>query len=501
MATNNSNSLPVIPLSPIVQSYILSSSAYSQATEKLEEAKQSEPPLSVGALRRLIENVRVEENRLESLSRKIESVEGATLFFWDADTLARQITIINSLLFNNVVLDKKTLSQEHSTGLSRFIDFHNYLSHNMAHQLIYWVELSKPDNQTVVVPPIHPKDNLTTHLIRVAYLLLHSYRDFSGFAAVMKAFSLPQVRRLNNIPPSSQQMFNEMSLIISPANNYQAYHHSLYNKLELHMAKNNVRIAIPWVQPHLIMIQNTAAADVPVPSHYTELSILELCQGHFSTSLDINNRSKSVQPVCLDGTMIMPVSNLNELGTGNELMHHWLVSRVYLDNEQLMYESVHVQPWGLGETIVLPSAQVPSDVIHHVSKASCSESSQQKLEPAASELASNISEENWEGYESNGEDSEVWRGYPGPHSDEEEEAEDEIWKGYPGPNSSSSTAASPRRTPSATSEEWKGYHATKMEADWQRESVLKIKQCEWQGYNLEAYNSNKYGKIVRKRSI
>ncbi|KAG1452862.1 hypothetical protein G6F56_007712 [Rhizopus delemar] len=469
MTTKDSNHLPVIPLSPIIQSYILSSNALSQATEKLNEAKQTNPPVSVDVLRRLIENVRVERHRLEALNRKMQSVEAATPLYWDPDTLARQIAIIDSQLMNDVVLDKQDFSAK-SKGISRFVDFHHYLSHNMAHQLIYWVELTKPDNQTLVVPPIQPKENLAHHLLNVAYLLLHAYRDFSGFAAILSCLDLPQVRRLPKLwTPHTRTMFDKLSMILSPENNYKAYRHFLYNQLELHLAQKKMRIAIPWIQPHLASI----AADDTLD---TELSILELCQGQDMPPPSSVDKHRPA-PIYLDGLgAVMPVSHLNSLGPGDELTHHWLVSRVYLDNDQLMHESSQVLPLGPEESIVLPSE--PSDVLHD---------SQQKssvLSPAAPEFIPSISsrEENWEGYLSD-EDSEIWKGYPAPSTeDEEEEDEEEIWKGYPGPKSvcSSSSSSSSKR-----SEEWKGYHATKMEADWQRESELKVKQCEWQGYLVQ----------------
>ncbi len=197
--TNRNTGLPVIPLSPLTQSYIIGSNALDLATKKLAEAKKANPPVQVGVLRGLLETSKVETKRLNSLTRQMQSVEAATALFWDADSLARQIAVMDSQLYNLAFLDKRSLCQldKEQSKLCHLVDFSHYLTHSVAHQLIYWAELLT-DNSLGVVPPVHPtKDSLVTHWVRVAYLLLHAYRDFSGFAAIIKALTFPEVRRLN----------------------------------------------------------------------------------------------------------------------------------------------------------------------------------------------------------------------------------------------------------------------------------------------------------------
>jgi hypothetical protein len=130
---------------------------------------------------------------------------------------------------------------------------------------------------------------------------------------------------------------------------------------------------------------------------------------------------------------------------------------------------------GLDEVDV-PLADVERD--QDVSDSNVSKQTKSRLSPSAPEFVPR--DDKW----TPDTDSETWNGYPVP-----EEEDEEVWKGYPGPNSSTD---SPRRTSSQseTSEEWKGYHATKMEATWQRESALKVQQHEWQGYTLETLDED-----------
>ncbi|KAG2207196.1 hypothetical protein INT47_012249 [Mucor saturninus] len=400
-ASNNHNSggLPVIPLSPIAQSFIICKNAINQASDKLTEAKKVRPHLGVDVLRGFLETVKLERHRLDTLTRKMQSVEAATSLFWDSDALARQIAVIDCQLYSSVLLDKRSLSQldAEATKLVHLVDFHHYLTHSFAHQLIYWAELTKPENgaSAAVVPPVHTKDSLITHLVRVAYLLLHAYRDFSGFAAIMKALTVPEVRRLKKLwqPCSSRtkDMFRDLAQIVAPAKNYQAYHTCLRTKLDVHhhTGSGGMMIAIPWIQPHLLSIRSIVTAYTAGDDHdqqhtgdivlsapgahklNIELSILELCQHNSTidtasaneflledilTPTDKKSKRASMatsKAIHIEGlrAAVIPVGNLNHLAPGDQLTHHWLVSRVYLRKDQLINESIEVEPLKPGESI------------------------------------------------------------------------------------------------------------------------------------------------------
>lgn len=400
-ASNNHNSggLPVIPLSPIAQSFIICKNAINQASDKLTEAKKVRPHLGVDVLRGFLETVKLERHRLDTLTRKMQSVEAATSLFWDSDALARQIAVIDCQLYSNVLLDKRSLSQldAEATKLVHLVDFHHYLTHSFAHQLIYWAELTKPENgaSAAVVPPVHTKDSLITHLVRVAYLLLHAYRDFSGFAAIMKALTVPEVRRLKKLwqPCSSRtkDMFRDLAQIVAPAKNYQAYHTCLRTKLNVHhhTGSGGMMIAIPWIQPHLLSIRSIVTAYTAGDDHdqqhtgdivlsapgahklNIELSVLELCQHNSTidtasandflledilTPTDKKSKRASMatsKAIHIEGlrAAVIPVGNLNHLAPGDQLTHHWLVSRVYLRKDQLINESIEVEPLKPGESI------------------------------------------------------------------------------------------------------------------------------------------------------
>ncbi|ORY96369.1 hypothetical protein BCR43DRAFT_491576 [Syncephalastrum racemosum] len=396
--------LPLVPLSPLTKASLLLEQALAEAKEKLAEAKRTDPQKPVTALRRLLEDTRVEANRLESIGRQIQSVQNATCFKWDPDLLARQIACVNAQLFSSATLQKNWLCQldRRQTHLIHLVDFHRYLTHSIAHQLIYWAHLQN-DNKAAsqVQPNVHPKDNLIAHLVRVAYLQVHAYRDFSGFAAVMRALMLPEVRRLRKLWQSCssrvRDMFRDLAQIMSPSNDHQAYHDMLWRKLQLFHTSSastaGAMIAIPWVQPHMASIRSlvtayTAGENEPhvmldgagseivlsapgVRKLAMAVAVLDLCQRNTTNeSADLveelaqavpksssNNNNKRLstvtKPIHFDGlrSPVIPTPDLNSLAPGDRVLHHWLVSRVYLTKEQLIEESIEVEPLVPGEQL------------------------------------------------------------------------------------------------------------------------------------------------------
>ncbi|KAI9260560.1 hypothetical protein BDA99DRAFT_512459 [Phascolomyces articulosus] len=404
MATTATGGLPLVPFSPLAKSTLVSKNAYAEANQKLTEAKQMNPQVSVATLRRLIEDTRVEQRKVDTYQQQMNSVQAATAFNWDPDVLARQVAAIDCQLYAKVILKKKWLCQmdKKQSKLVHLVDFHRYLTHSFAHQLIYWSELAQNTNNNAssssnshsysnVIPPVHPKDNLVSHLVKVAYLLVHVYRDMNGFAAIMRALMLPEVRRLRKLwqtcPSRTREMYRELAQIMSPSKNHQAYHDLMQRKIELFHphSSNGSTIAVPWIQPHLSEIQSImkeyTAGDHEENYYYSRASrlgesvlsapgarklsmviaVLELCQVNSTTeSADLieelsskNSRRMSFKPVQLDGlrSTVIPPPDLNRLLPGDAVAHHWLVSRVYLTKDQLISESIEVESLKPGETL------------------------------------------------------------------------------------------------------------------------------------------------------
>ncbi|KAG1068907.1 hypothetical protein G6F42_026314 [Rhizopus arrhizus] len=191
-------------------------------------------------------------------------------------------------------------------------------------------------------------------------------------------------------------MFRELANMVSPSKNYAAYQVALRSKLELYVqGHGSMMIAVPWIQPHLLSIRSIVTAytagdnedhlslgDIVLSAPGAqkldmELSILELCQhnnctsdfsledilstgGLFQTKSSSKRASmatSATKAIHIEGlrAAVIPVANLNHLAPGEQLTHHWLVSRVYLRKDQLINESIEVEPLKAGETIACDS--------------------------------------------------------------------------------------------------------------------------------------------------
>ncbi|GAB5591027.1 hypothetical protein Unana1_05927 [Umbelopsis nana] len=387
----NDRLLPLIPLSILTKNSLVTSQALQKAKSTLDAAKASTKSTSTEALRHLYENERIERTRLEALNEQIQSVQSVTAFKWDADTIARQIAIIDSQLFKQLQLDNNlAFSDSRDNQLLYFTDFHRYLTSNFAHQLIYWAEVSRSTDARNVDPPIQHRDSLISHLVRVAYLLLHVYRDFSGCFAIMKALSSREVRRIRRLwtqcPSRSKDLYKELVVLLSPANEYRSYRDTLVLKLNHFSSdprsKEGMMIAVPWLYPYLNQIRYIAREytaggqdrtledksqrilSAPGAKKLSEvMAILRKCQSNSSSEWEDVGARTMVKSVALNGLrkIIDPPLDVAALAPGNLGVYHWLVSRVYLTKQQLIEESMEVEPLAPGEELSCDNVEVNED--------------------------------------------------------------------------------------------------------------------------------------------
>lgn len=375
-------SLPLIPLSVLTKNCLKAEQELERAKNALSASKASSKPASTEVLRHLYENERIERTRLESLKKQIQSVQSVTAFKWDSDTIAKQIATINAQLYSKVKLDNNlAFSEPRESNLLYLTDFNRYLTASFIHQLIVWSELSRNPESRDIDPPIQHRDSLVSHFIRTAYLLLHAYRDFSGCFAVMKALSSPEVRRIRRIwtqcPSRSKELYKELVAITSPENDYHNYRELLFQKLSMFSAdprsKEGFLICVPWIntfwtQMRHIAREYTASGhsinggdqkqrllSAPGAQKLTEVMLtLRKCQSNPSAEWDDMDTKSSIKPITVQGlrNSVDPPMDLLKLGNGNLGVYHWLVSRVFLTKQQLIDESMEVEPLMAGEELM-----------------------------------------------------------------------------------------------------------------------------------------------------
>lgn len=302
------NRLPLIPVSPLIQASIETAKFLAKITQKLS----STPDDII-----LQKHLSATKERLDQLTKNIESVQTSFLTEFSLQSIAQEIAYINSQLFRLVILDSAWIANfDKRVNMIPLLDFHRYLSHALAHEVIY-----------------HSEKDIISHLIQLAYLLLFVYRDFSGCTAILDCLQMPEVQRLENAwsqcPPKLIKTFKDLLPILSPEGQYEAYYQTLgsLTRSFLNQQHRPCMIAIPFVQAHLRIIHDAPSA----------IQLLKFCQ-----------QLVQIDPALLPhmqetSKRIKNVMNLEQLKT-NPSVYHWLVTRPYLTRSQLKLESLQIVP-------------------------------------------------------------------------------------------------------------------------------------------------------------
>ncbi|KAF9913722.1 hypothetical protein BX616_009699 [Lobosporangium transversale] len=391
--------IPMIPISPLTRQYLLNSYALSQATQKFEQAKQGSSSGSHGlaTLRRLTEDKRIQQTKVDAINVQIQSVAASTITSWDPDMIARQLTIIDTQLFKEIAIPKDLVRADRKSSPSqRCIDFEIYIVHSVAHLLLMdWNTHRNSSTNGSPAPakghtPIHT--NAVVHMIKVANILLNVYRNFNSFMAIMKALTSPEIKRMHKswsgVNSKTKESFKRLVSIYRAQDNVQCYKDTLMQKLDSFQdVGKGALIAIPWMRYHMDEVKSIinsyltgqestgGSSDIvlsaPGARKLSAVSaLLNQCRTNGSSSFDRqdmddksskfhNGNTKHREPVQIDGMKLplTPILDLASLGNGDITLHHWLLSRPFLNKQQLIDESLEIEPLFNGEE--LPCYETP----------------------------------------------------------------------------------------------------------------------------------------------
>ncbi|KAG0056411.1 hypothetical protein BGZ83_005126 [Gryganskiella cystojenkinii] len=407
--------IPMIPISPLTKQALLHSYTLSQVTARFEQAKQGDgsPSLSTSSaagsrdlanLRRLIEDVRIQRAKLDAVNVQIQSVATSTVTSWDPELMAKQLTIIDTMLFKDVSIPKDLVRTDRSLSAARrCIDFENYIAHSMAHQLLQEWSTSRQHSSTNSPTPTsstsiskghahNAPHNAVAHLTRVAQILLHVYRNFNSFMAVMRALTSPEIKRMHRIwsgvPSKTKDLFKRLSAIYYDHGELRGYQATLTSKLaSFQDIGKGALVAIPWMRYHQDEVKSIINSYLTGHESSGEIvlsapgarklsavaTLLTHCRTNDSNLFDrpeLDNskatqsaQAKNREPMVVDGIRapLVPIWDLVSLGTGEVTLHHWLVSRPYLNKQQLIDESLEIEPLFNGEEIACYERALESD--------------------------------------------------------------------------------------------------------------------------------------------
>ncbi|CAJ0850252.1 16841_t:CDS:2 [Entrophospora sp. SA101] len=377
--------LPLIPFSPLSKKVLYYSQELDKTKAKIEKIKQQSPKKKMedefhhNQLRKIEEELRTIETNAVKVNNDIKLISEVNLLYWDADAIALQLTIIESDLFRKIDFKKDFhIKDKKNSRAQACLDFHRYLTNSFLHQFIISItDNVKPSRRASSFSSDsggdsqHLHENIITHAIRISCYLLNVYRNFNSFAAIIKALTSPELYRIrklwDSLPVDTIQILKDLSCFIKKDNEYKAYKELLFQKLEIFRENDQGVVVIPWMQPHYEEIKqinhsyttgksgNSSEIMLSPPGvrkSMTICSLLEQCQYNItsqdydSDDLAVNLKTTSSNlplakdKITMDGLNIRLPCDLSQLGLGDLKLHHWLVSRAYLNKQQLVDEII-----------------------------------------------------------------------------------------------------------------------------------------------------------------
>ncbi|KAI1317445.1 hypothetical protein EDD11_008382 [Mortierella claussenii] len=400
--------VPMIPISPLTRQQLLHSFTLSQVTQKFEQAKQGSSPQGnpslsgsrdLASLRRLIEDVRIQRAKVDAVNAQIHSVTASTITSWDPDVVARQLTIIDLSLFKKVAIPRDLVRADRKASPAQHcVDFETYIAHSIAHLLL--MEWSASRQPSLSGSPTTSKShaptpvNAVSHLIKVAQILLNVYRNFNAFMAVMRALTSPEIKRMHKlwsgVNSKTKDTFKRLVAIYKAHDSTRGYNEAILQKLDAFQdVGKDAAVAIPWMRYHMDEVKSIinsyltghessgGTSDVvlsaPGARKLSAVSALLMqCRTNESNAYDRQdvddkplhsgaNAKQHREPIQVDGMKmpLAPVWDLISLGTGDVTLHHWILSRPFLTKQQLIDESLEIEPLFNGEE--LPCYEFGSD--------------------------------------------------------------------------------------------------------------------------------------------
>ncbi|KAG0092787.1 hypothetical protein BGZ92_008593, partial [Podila epicladia] len=393
--------IPMIPISPLMKQYLIHNYALTQVTQRFEQAKHDSssngsPSHSISRdlahLRRLIEDVRIQRAKVDFVNNQIQSVASASITSWDPDVIAKQLTIIDTQLFKEVAIPRDLVRPDRKLSSAQLcIDFENYVAHSVSHVLLQeWSTLRQPAPANSSSTSKNGPPNAVAHMIRIAQILLHVYRNFNGFMAIMRALTSPEIKRMHRlwsgVNSKTKDTFWRLVNISHDQGHLRGYMDTLLQKLEAFQnVGKDAMVAIPWMRYHQDEVKSIinsyltgheskdGSSEVVLSAPGARklsavTAILLQCRTNEPNAIDrfdLQERStqatnKNREAVNVDGLRpLTPIWDLISLGLGDPMLHHWLLSRPFLNKQQLIDESLEIEPLFNGEE--LPCFEAPLD--------------------------------------------------------------------------------------------------------------------------------------------
>ncbi|KNC96231.1 uncharacterized protein SPPG_08385 [Spizellomyces punctatus DAOM BR117] len=349
--------VPLIPISPLTNQHALHAYQLSVAERRYAAATSAEDQPALSTMRRLVEDVRIQRAKVQELQKLADSVATPPMISWKAEAVALQIAIIDVSLFSKIRVRDDLWHRESEIGLNgrACVDFNKYLERIAIDAILS----SKPTGATHDGPTA--RADTIAFLVSVAHTLFYHYRDINGMCAILQALESPEIRRLRRtwdaIHAKTKEALRNLQSAIG-AGTGNDHLDLVAQVLEHHYCGGGVLVAIPYLEPFIHDMQDLRNAysagvsgstgeammsDIGARALEEIFSIIELCQGVGRPDPGLGKvgraaagaASRSRENKAGNG---LP-EDLSSLGTGNQGLAHWLLTRVYWSRVELWGKS------------------------------------------------------------------------------------------------------------------------------------------------------------------
>jgi len=349
--------IPLIPISPLIVEMIKSKNNFQVAQKRLNTEKQTDS-LSTRDLRNLIETVSMYQSKITNIKEDIKKIVYNSIYEFDPDKLAKQLTIINAKLFKKVNIKEDFINyalSKNSKPVQAILDFNNYLKHLLIYSILKPNKLS--ENNEI------ERCHVVQFILTMAHYLYQKYRNFNSLIIVVRVLSSPEIRRLKKtwelLDSKSKNNFNFFKQTFP-----KDYTKEITRVLEAFQFNTGKIMVIPDIDTEVAQINNifqlydtgrglNRLGETHLEEH---IQLIECCKG-FGNIAEITEPSNTQRPI---GLLPNYPNNLSDLGLGDLLVEHWILTRVYMSNQDLWKLSVECEPLENGESI-------PEDILAEIS--------------------------------------------------------------------------------------------------------------------------------------
>ena len=310
-----------IPVSQLARDYHMNSLLLFQRRSALEGERAKD--ISTKQLRDLMENLSIAVEKVDKLSKGINAAYEKTLRDWKAEELAQVLTGLDSRLFSLLA------PGDSFAGLDEIIDLHSYLQVILRKEIMH-LQISEAIFNIEM-------------LIKTAFYCIYVYKNLcSGYSIISVIHDLIQK---GNLESKLSTSMNSLQLHLHEiCSSGELAFDMLYHHQKLHemtVIPNMIHIKKQLKDINSACIMHSSQEDGVILSVTGQKSLQNLislvgcCQGKRKLNLELSKKDSKYPLPKLKISIPQLISNdLKNLGIGDLVLEHWILTRVLNAEDQ-----------------------------------------------------------------------------------------------------------------------------------------------------------------------